>query len=81
MKAWYVLCVPPDTPDGPGDIFGPFPYEDWAQEDAADSCQNRHLVWLGEPAQHLEIRSSSSAAWVRSFHYFRGDAIPEWCAA
>lgn len=79
-RAWFVVCVDEDRPDGPGDVFGPFVTREQAVADADEGfCESNHVVVYGPGSPR--VRSSNSQPWVDSFHWYvkHRDAIPVAC--
>lgn len=72
MKYWWVVCCPPEKPDGPGEIFGPFPEHELALQDAGtDDCESgNHVVIRGEAPKDWQV-SNTKEAYAALEHYRR----------
>lgn len=81
-KAWFVICVKNDTPDGPGFIFGPFHNQETAHEDSEGECNREasHVLIYGLGPPKGGVRASGNA-WNKSYEYYckYPHEIPESC--
>ena len=87
-KAWFIVCVDSATPDGPGQILGPFPTRDLCLGDLEyqkdlGACENEHLLVFGpgpaEASESLFLHGSPQAMEARDYYQNHPDEIPEAC--